>query len=183
MESYDCCEVIVQNNPAKLEEERLMRALSRQGKPGAGRPAIAKKVEASPEPQKKSEAKADGSIPAWKKAQMDRENEDKKRREDESRKKEEQAKLISARVAEFGLGANQEDDNIEKYLSSPRGGSKPQVEAAKPSFEDPVVQRAAADAKQREEELAHIPSYDERGNDERAAKEEERLMKMIGASK
>ncbi len=61
-------------------------------------------------------------------------------------------------MKEFGLGASQEDENIEKYLASPRGAAeKPAVETAKASFEDPVAQRAAADAAAKEEELVRLP--------------------------
>lgn len=146
-------------DPAKMEEERLMRALSRQGKPAAGKPTIAKKVEPTAAPAKKEAAPA-GTIPAWKKAQMEREEEDRKRREEEAKKKEEQAKVIEARVKEFGLGASQEDENIEKYLTSPRDAhvEKPKVETSKPAFDDPVESRAAAEKAQRDEELVRLHS-------------------------
>jgi len=166
-------------DPAKLEEDRLMRALSRQGKPATVRSPVTKRAEPEPVAHKK-EPSTGGAVPKWKQAQLDREEEEKKRRGEEAKKKEDAAKLIQDRVKEFGLGVNQDDESVEKYLTSPRGAvEKPSVAEASPSFEDPAARKAAEAAKSREEELESLPRYDDRGNDERAAKEEERLMKMI----
>ncbi len=52
-------------DPVKLEEERLMRSMSRQGKP-AGKPVIAKKAAAEPAAAAKKETAAPGAVPKWK---------------------------------------------------------------------------------------------------------------------
>jgi len=149
-------------DPTKAEEDRLMRAVSRSGKQGTPhKPVVVKKAE-EPKQQPKKETAPAGAVPAWKKAQMEKEEAEHRRREEESKKKQEQAKLIEERVKEFGVGANQEDNQIETYLTSPRGqAEKPQVETEKASFEDPLAQRAVDAAAAREEELVrrHLLSF------------------------
>lgn len=131
-------------DPVALEEERLMRAVSKKG--FGSKPVVMKKSEPTPvSPRTEKKDTTPGAIPKWKQAQMDREAEEKKRQDEERKKKEEEAARIKARVAEFGSNVDQEDETIEKFLASPRGDAeKPQVE--KTAFVDPL------EAKQKEKE-------------------------------
>ena len=158
-----------------------MRAMSRQGRGGVKSPRFGR---AAAEPEKKEEVKkekpAPGSIPKWKQVQLEKEEAARKRQEEEERKRQEQAELIKLRVAEFGTGVNQEDEEVEAYLTSPRGeAEKPDVEKEVWEGEKDLPVKETADDEEPELEAQEFPSYDERGEDERAKKEEERLMKMI----
>lgn len=132
-------------DPIALEEERLMRAMSRKGMGAKSPRVVVKKQEPTPAPkEEKKETTSPGAIPKWKQLQLEREAEERRRQEEEKKRKEEAARLIQARVQEFGLGADQEDEKIEQYLQSPRGqAEKPNVE--KPTFVDPLEQKQATE--------------------------------------
>jgi len=166
-------------DPAALEEERLMRAVSKKGMGTSTPKTVVKKAAEPAKEAPKKDAGHAGAVPKWKQAQLDRDAEEAKKREGEKKKKEDAAKVIATRVAEFGLGANQEDEKIDTYLHSPRGeAEKPKPEEKK--FDDPIDHKPKdAPAAHEDDSYTAIPSYDERKPDERAAKEEERLMKMI----
>merc|ERR1712023_226517 len=168
-----------------LEEERLMRAMSRQG---VASPRRTFKPKADPYAKKEEEKKEEkpktpaGELPAWKKRQLEKEEAERKRKEAEEARKAQNAKLILDRVAEFGNDVNQEDDKVEEYLLSPRDarGDKPEVSQEQWEHEE-ALKKEKQEEEEYEDNIDHsvIPSYDERAEDERAAKEEERLMKLI----
>ena len=136
-----CCSAMSDeiNNEA-LEEERLMRAMSRQGKTPRGT-VVAKKAEPAPvaaAPEKK--AQPAGAVPEWKRRQLERENSEQIRLAEEKQRKEDSARLIAQRVAEFGSNVDQEDEKVLEYLQSPRSGDKPDVSS--PSWEhEPQLQK------------------------------------------
>ena len=162
-----------------------MRAMSRQG---VASPRRTFKPKADPYAKKEEEKKEEkpktpaGELPAWKKRQLEKEEAERKRKEAEEARKALNAKLILDRVAEFGNDVNQEDDKVEEYLLSPRDarGDKPEVSQEQWEHEE-ALKKEKQEEEEYEDNIDHsvIPSYDERAEDERAAKEEERLMKLI----